>query len=85
MAEFEDYDDEEEEVVEPFSIEEMAEILREEADLEVEIRASKGVPTLFVLSEDPAETREYIRNEVAPDLDMEAFIPRKTKKGGFQV
>lgn len=76
---------EDEDVIEPLTIEEMADVLQDEAGLEVEVRGKDGRKTIFVLTEDPAATRDYIRNEVAEDLDLDVIVPRKTKKGGFQI
>lgn len=81
---FED-DLEDEDVIEPLTIEEMADALQDEAGLEVEVRGREGRKTIFVLTEDPAATRDYIRNEVAEDLDLDVIVPRKTRKGGFQI
>ena len=76
---------EDDEILEPLTIEEMADVLQDEAGLEAEVRGREGRKTIFVLTEDPAATRDYIKNEVAEDLDLDVIVPRKTKKGGFQI
>ena len=76
-----DFDDEE---YEAFSVEELAEILKEEEGLEVEVvEKRKGVKVIHVHCADPKAIRHKLRFEVGPDIGIEFVQPRKTKSGGY--
>lgn len=77
------FDDEE---YEAFSVEELAEILKEEEGLEVEVvEKRKGVKVIHVHCADPKATRHKLRFEVGPDIGIEFVQPRKTKAGGYAL
>ena len=81
----EEFDDEEENY-EAFSVDELAEILKQEEGLEVEVvNKRKGVREIHVHCADPAETRKNLRFEVGPDIGVEFLQPRKTKATGFSL
>ena len=81
----EDFEDDEENY-EPFSVEELAEILKEEEGLEVEVvKKRKGVNVIHVHCADPSATRSKLRFEVGPDIGVEFIQPRKTKSTGFML
>ena len=80
-----DFDDEDENY-EAFSVDELAEILKQEEGLEVEVvEKKKGVKTIHVHCADPSETRKKLRFEVGPDIGVEFIQPRKTKATGFML
>ena len=79
----EDFDDEN---YEAFSVDELAEILKQEEGLEVEVvEKKKGVKVIHVHCADPSETRKKLRFEVGPDIGVEFVQPRKTKATGFML
>ena len=87
IEDFEDdgFDDDEENY-EAFTVDELAEILRQEEGLEVEVvEKKKGVKTIHVHCADPSETRKKLRFEVGPDIGIEFVQPRKTKATGFML
>ena len=80
----EDFDDDEN--YEAFSVDELAEILKQEEGLEVEVvEKKKGVKVIHVHCADPSETRKKLRFEVGPDIGVEFVQPRKTKATGFML
>ena len=87
IEDFEDADfDDDEENYEAFTADELAEILRQEEGLEVEVvEKKKGVKTIHVHCADPSETRKKLRFEVGPDIGIEFVQPRKTKATGFML
>ena len=81
----EEFDDEEENY-EAFSVDELAEILKQEEGLEVEVvNKRKGVREIHVHCAKPAETRKNLRFEIGPDIGVEFLQPRKTKATGFSL
>lgn len=77
---------EDDEILEPLTIEELADVLQEEYGLSAEVRqVRKNLKMLFVMTEDPWHTRELLKNEVGEDLDIDFVQPRKTKSTGFML
>lgn len=77
---------EDDEILEPLTIEELADVLQEEYGLSAEVRqVRKNLKMLFVMTDEPWRVRKTLKDDIGPDLDIDFVQPRKTKSTGFML
>ena len=81
-----DFDEDDDENYEAFTVEELAEILSEEEGLTAVVNIKrKDYKEIHIHCANPEETRKKLRFEIGPDIGVDFVQPRKTKATGYML